>query len=189
MSTLPIESADAVGSALLENLRPAAERLWRWGQQLADVYSRNGRLFTCGNGGSVMEAQHLTAELTGRFAHHRRPLSVFALPADSSASTAVIGNYGSGEMYARHLHTHADRGDVLVVLSGSGASANVMAAAAAAREIGLTTWALTGPPPNPLAAVCDDAITVQADTETAVHDMHVVLIYSLCTALEAALGR
>lgn len=177
----------ALGAALERNVQPAAERLRRWGEHLAGVYERDGRLFACGNGGSAAEAQHLTAELVGRFEGERRPLSAIALHAETSSCTAIVNDYGIDEMFARQLRAHGRAGDVLVVLSTSGTSANVVAAAKAAKEVGLTTWAMTGPAPNPLAALCDDAIAVEADTVSTVQEMHLVLVHSLCRALEAAL--
>ena len=139
-----------------------APRLSRWGCRLADLLDGGGRLLACGNGGSAAEAQHLTAELVGRFRDERNPLSAIALHADTSALTAIVNDYGVEEMFARGVRAHGRPGDVLVALSTSGSSPNVLAAVKAAHEIGMTTWALTGPAPNPLAAICEDAICVEA---------------------------
>ena len=123
--------------------------------QLRAIFDRDGRLLACGNGGSAAEAQHLTGELVGRFREERRPLSAIALHADSSALTAIGNDYGPEEVYARQVRAHGRPGDVLVAFSTSGTSPDVVAAAKAAEEIGLTVWALTGPAPNPLAALAD----------------------------------
>lgn len=179
---------DALERALHRNLRPATEQVLTWGVRLAGVYERGGRLFACGNGGSAAEAQHLTAELTGRFRAERRPLSAIALHAETSSLTAIGNDYGPEEMFARQLVAHGRPGDVLLALSTSGSSANVVAAAKAGKEIGLATWALTGPSPNPLAALCDGAIPVDADSVSVVQEMHLVLVHSLCAALESAMG-
>ncbi len=128
------------------------------------MFDAGGRLLACGNGGSAAEAQHLTGELVGRFRHERRPLSAIALHADTSATTAIVNDYGDHEVFARQVAAHGRPGDVLVCLSTSGSSQNVVAAAKAAHELGVTTWALTGPAPNPLAALCDEAVTVEAPT-------------------------
>ncbi|WP_280219207.1 D-sedoheptulose-7-phosphate isomerase [Nocardia neocaledoniensis] len=177
----------ALGEALARNRAGAVRRIWAWGEQLADVYARNGRLFTCGNGGSAAEAQHLSAELTGRFRAERRPLAAIALHCDTSATTAIVNDYGIEEMFARQLRAHGRPGDALVVLSTSGASPNVVATAKTAQDMGITTWAMTGPPPNTLASVCDDAIAVDAESAATVQEMHLVLVHALCTALDAAL--
>ncbi len=173
--------------AALERTRPAAARLSDWGAQLAGVLTGGGRLLACGNGGSAAEAQHLTAELVGRFKDEREPLSAIALHADTSAATAIVNDYGIDEMFARGVRAHGRPGDVLVALSTSGASRNVLAAVKAAQEIGVTTWALTGSAPNPLLAMCDDAICVEADSTATVQEVHMVLVHGLCIALDEVL--
>jgi D-sedoheptulose 7-phosphate isomerase len=178
-------------AALREAARRAGESaptIAAWGRQLAAVFEGGGRLLACGNGGSAAEAQHLTGELVGRFRHERRPLSAIALHADTSATTAIVNDYGDHEVFARQVRAHGRPGDVLVCLSTSGSSQNVVAAAKAAHELGVTTWALTGPAPNPLAAVCDDAVTVEAPSVATVQEMHLVLVHALCAALDEALG-
>ncbi|MGW0246830.1 D-sedoheptulose-7-phosphate isomerase [Nocardia goodfellowii] len=176
-------------------LRTALERnsgfapiIRRWGRHLAEVFDDDGRLLACGNGGSAAEAQHLTAELVGRFRNERRPLSAIALHADTSAGTAIVNDYGEAEMFARQVRAHGRPRDVLVLLSTSGTSQNVVAAAKAAHDIGVTTWAITGPAPNPLAALCDEALAVEAPSTATVQEVHLVLVHALCTALDEALG-
>ncbi|HVQ99063.1 MAG TPA: SIS domain-containing protein [Mycobacterium sp.] len=177
--------ADLVSA--LERVQPAAARLPEWGAQLARVLAGGGRLLACGNGGSAAEAQHLTAELVGRFKDEREPLSAIALHADTSAATAIVNDYGVEELFARGVRAHGRPGDVLVALSTSGTSRNVLAAVKAAQEIGVTTWALTGPAPNPLVAMSDDAIAVEAESTATVQEVHLVLIHALCTALDEVL--
>ena len=159
-------------------------RLTAWGTQLADVLTTGGRLLACGNGGSAAEAQHLTAELVGRFRRERMPMSAISLHADTSALTAIGNDYGIDEVFARSVRAHGRPGDVLVALSTSGSSPNVLAAVKAAHEIGLTTWAMAGPAPNPLAAMCDDAICVEAETTATVQEIHLLLVHALCIALD-----
>lgn len=161
-----------------------------WGRRLADVLLGGGRLLACGNGGSAAEAQHLTAELVGRFKDERAPLSAIALHADTSALTAVVNDYGGDEIFARGVRAHGRRNDVLIALSTSGTSHNVLTAVKAAHEIGVTTWALTGATPNPLAAMCDDAICVDAATTATVQEVHLLLVHALCMAVdERILGK
>jgi D-sedoheptulose 7-phosphate isomerase len=176
--------------AALERVQPAAAQLSDWGAQLARVLTGGGRLLACGNGGSAAEAQHLTAELVGRFKNEREPLSAIALHTDTSAATAIVNDYGVEELFARGVRAHGRPGDVLVALSTSGTSRNVLAAVKAAQEIGVTTWALTGPAPNPLVAMSDGAIAVEAESMATVQEVHLVLVHGLCTALdEVLLGR
>jgi D-sedoheptulose 7-phosphate isomerase len=168
-------------------VRHSEPQLRAWAQHLSGVVARGGRLLACGNGGSAAEAQHLTAELVGRFKDERQPMSAIPLHADTSASTAIVNDYGPEEMFARGVRAHGRPGDVLVALSTSGTSPNVLAAVKAAQEARVTTWALTGPSPNPLAAMCDDAICVEAPSTATVQEIHLVLIHGLCIALDELL--
>ena len=161
-------------------------RLEEWGSELARVLTSGGRLLTVGNGGSAAEAQHLTGELVGRYAAERQPLSAIALHADTSSLTAISNDYGLAEAFARQVRAHGRPGDVLLALSTSGASPNVLAAAEAALDCGLTVWALTGPSPNPLAEIADDAVTVSAQRTATVQEIHLIVVHLLCTAVDAS---
>lgn len=183
-----IEEHFAALAGALDRVQAAAPTIQRWGAQLADVLGDGGRLLACGNGGSAAEAQHLTGELVGKFLHDRQPLSAIALHADTSAGTAIANDYGEHELFARQVRAHGRQGDVLVVLSTSGRSQNVVAAAKTAHDAGLTTWALTGPAPNPLVALCDDAIAVEADSVATVQEVHLAVVHALCARLDESLG-
>jgi D-sedoheptulose 7-phosphate isomerase len=172
----------------VDRTRVVAPTVAAWGGHLAAVLAGGGRLLACGNGGSAAEAQHLTAELVGRFRDERIPLSAIALHADTSALTALVNDYGSEEMFARGVRAHGRSKDVLIALSTSGSSQNVLEAVKAAHEVGMTSWALTGPAPNTLAAMCDDAICVEADSTATVQEMHLLLVHGLCIAVDAALA-
>jgi D-sedoheptulose 7-phosphate isomerase len=173
----------------LPALRRASPTLAGWGGDLAARLLGGARLLTAGNGGSAAEAQHLTAELVGRFDRERRPFSAIALHADTSSLSAIGNDYGYAQVYARQVRGHARAGDVVMLFSTSGRSPNLLAAAAAAREVGATSWALTGPAPNPLARACIDAVCLPGDTAT-VQEMHLVALHMVCRAIEAAVkGR
>jgi len=166
--------------------RAASDTLARWGELLADRLLAGGRLLAAGNGGSAAEAQHLTAELVGRFDQNRDPFSAIALHADTSSLTAISNDYGYRDVYARQVRAHARPGDIVVLISTSGRSPNLLAAAAAAAERGARAWALTGPGPNPLAAACAEAICLPGDTAT-VQETHLPALHMLCRATELAL--
>jgi phosphoheptose isomerase len=174
-------------SAALSWLQQDAHVLESWGRRLADVLGGGGRLMAAGNGGSAAEAQHLTAEMVGRFAEERRPLSALCLSAETSSLTAIINDYGAEEVFARQVEAHGRAGDVLVLLSTSGRSANVLRAAVRARDAGVQVWALTGDRPNPLAALADEAIAVRASTTAVVQEVHLVAVHALCAAVDAHL--
>ena len=164
-----------------------SELVESWGRQLATVLSGGGRLLAVGNGGSAAEAQHLTGEIVGRFLQDRRPFSAVALCAESSSLTAILNDYGAEEVFARQVEAHGRPGDILVVLSTSGRSPNVLAAAKRAHDVGLTVWALTGPEPNPLAGTADEVLAVPAGSTAAVQEVHLVAVHALCAAMDRAL--
>lgn len=174
-------------SRAMEHTRPQLNTIRSWGHMLAGRLGSGGRLPVCGNGGSAAEAQHLTAELVGRFRDERQPLSAIALHAETSSLTAIVNDYGNEEIFARGVRAHGRDGDVLLALSTSGASRNVLAAVKAAREQNMVPWALTGPAPNPLAASCDDAVSVEARSVATVQEMHLVLIHALCASIDEVL--
>jgi D-sedoheptulose 7-phosphate isomerase len=141
-----------------------------------------------GNGGSAAQAQHLTSELVGRYRDDRPPLSALALHAESSSYTAICNDYGGAHGFARQVRAHGRPGDILVALSTSGRSPNVLAAVEAADDGGLVTWALTGPRPNPLASAAADAVCVDAEATATVQEVHQVAVHLLCAALDVELG-
>ncbi|GAB3658021.1 D-sedoheptulose-7-phosphate isomerase [Glycomyces tarimensis] len=173
--------------AAMSHLCAEAPRVHRWGEHLARVLSGGGRLLACGNGGSAAEAQHLTGELVGRYKADRPPFSAIALHADTSAATAILNDYGEHEYFARQVRAHGRPGDVLVALSTSGTSHNVLNAVKAGLQEGLTVWGLTGPAPNPLATLADDAIGVRAETTATIQEAHLAIIHALCGAFDEAI--
>jgi D-sedoheptulose 7-phosphate isomerase len=178
---------DALAGALAA-LYAETERLDAWGGHLAEVLAAGGRVLALGNGGSAAEAQHLTAELVGRYRDDRPPFSALALCAEGAAVTAIGNDYGLEEVFARQVRAHGRPGDVLVLLSTSGRSPNVLAAADAGEAAGLTTWALTGAPGNPLAARCDDALCVRSPHTATVQEIHLVAVHLICAAFDRALA-
>ena len=186
LSPLDAHLAGLAG-ALLPFRAAAAGRLARWGDELAWTLGRGGRLLVAGNGGSAAEAQHLAAELVGRLRDERAPLSAIALTADTSALTAISNDYGYEEVFARQVRGHGRPGDVLVVLSTSGRSPNLLAAVRAAREGGMRSWALTGPGPNPLAEASDEALCCPAADSQVVQELHLISVHVLCEHVDRTL--
>jgi D-sedoheptulose 7-phosphate isomerase len=173
---------DAVASLAEHHL----EQITAWGCHLAAVLPVGGRLIAAGNVGSAAQAQHLTAELVGRYRRERPAYSAIALHTDTSSLTAIGNDYGFEELYARQVVAHGRPGDVVTLLSTSGRSANLLAAADAAHGLGAEVWAMTGPGPNPLAARADDALCVTAGSTATVQEAHLVALHLLCEAFDAA---
>ena len=187
--TAPLLSGAAHVRALLDAL-PAldTDRLDAWGVHLASVLVGGGRLLCAGNGGSAAQAQHLTAELVGRYRDDRPALSAIALHAETSSVTAIANDYGYDAVFARQVQAHGRPGDVFLGLSTSGRSGNVLAAMEAARDGGLTVWALTGTGPNPMTALADDAVAVSAPATATVQEVHQVAVHLVCAAVDLQVG-
>jgi type III pantothenate kinase len=172
----------------LAELEADVERLEAWGERLADVLAAGGRLLAAGNGGSAAQAQHLTAELVGRYRTERQPLSAICLHGDTSSLTAIANDYGAEEAFARQVRGHGRPGDVLIALSTSGRSPNVVRAVEAANALGIATWALTGSAPSPLADRCDEALRVRSADAATTQELHLVALHVLCGAVDRELA-
>jgi phosphoheptose isomerase len=172
----------------LETLREHAALLARWGGELGELLPAGGRVLVAGNGGSAAEAQHLTAELVGRYLDERQPLSALCLSAETSSLTAILNDYGAEEVFARQVQAHGRPGDVLMLLSTSGRSPNVLRAAERARAGGLRVWTMTGRRPNPLAVLADEVLAVPADSTATVQEVHLVAVHAVCAAVDAQLA-
>ena len=196
MSDPELSPLDLHLSGLAEALVPfrtQAAVLARWGADLAWHLGRGGRLLLAGNGGSAAEAQHLAAELVGRLREDRAPLSAIALTPDSSAVTAISNDYGFEEVFARQVRAHGRTGDILLVMSTSGRSPNLVAAVRAAAVTGMRTWALVGPGPSPVADACDEALCCPSGDSQVVQELHLVSVHVMCEyvdrTLPAVLGK
>ena len=172
----------------LDSLRRQSGRLAAWGVELAQRLLRGQRLLAAGNGGSAAEAQHLTAELVGRFDGERVPFSAISLHAESSAVTAIANDYGYDDVFARQVRAHGRSGDVLMLLSTSGKSPNLLRAAEIAAKLNITTWALTGVGPNPLSDACDEAVMIDALNANA-QEGHLIALHAMCRAFDLEVGR
>jgi phosphoheptose isomerase len=173
----------------LDSLRDQQEVLDAWATALGRVLTSGGRLLAAGNGGSAAEAQHLTAELVGRFEGERQPMSAIALNAETSSLTAIGNDYGYEDVFARQVAAHGRPGDVLILLSTSGSSPNLLRAAEQARRSGIEVWAMCGPRPNPLAELADSVLAVETPSPAAVQEAHLVAIHALCAAVDRRLGE
>jgi D-sedoheptulose 7-phosphate isomerase len=204
MTTAPFRAAEVVSpdtcthltghdhiaslGAAMRGLTDQVDTLDRWARLLAEVLTgaSRGRLLAAGNGGSAAQAQHLTAELVGRYRADRPPFSAICLSAETSSLTAIANDYPADELFARQVEAHGRPGDVLVLLSTSGRSPNAVAAARRARDCGITVLAMTGPAPNPLAAVAHETVAIDSPWTATVQECHLVALHLLCAAFDAA---
>jgi len=178
----------ALAQALTE-FGPAVEIATDWGTRLAAALSGGARLLVAGNGGSAAQAQHLSAEIVGRYGPDRAPFSAVSLHSEPSALTAIMNDYGIEEVFARQVQAHGRPGDICVLMSTSGRSPNVIAAALRALECGLRTWAMTGAVPNQLAQVADEVLPICCPSACTVQELHLVALHLICEAMDAELTR
>lgn len=155
---------------------------------MASCLAKGGKLMLCGNGGSAADCQHLAAELTGRLVRDRRPLAAMALTTDTSALTCIANDYAFDQVFARQVVALGRPGDVLLGISTSGRSENVLRAMTAAREIGMKTVGLLGRDGGLLVDTCDISIVVPSQTTARIQEMHILIGHTLCAQIEAALG-
>jgi D-sedoheptulose 7-phosphate isomerase len=149
-----------------------------------------GKILACGNGGSAADAQHFAAELVNRFERERPPLAGIALTTDSSALTSIGNDYGYEQVFEKQLRALGKRGDVLLAISTSGNSANVIAAMRAARELGLRIVALTGNGGGKMAAALgaeDVQVCVPHTRTMRIQEVHLLALHCLCDGIDSQL--
>jgi D-sedoheptulose 7-phosphate isomerase len=170
--------------------RRLAAPIARAAEAMAASLRAGGKIVACGNGGSAADAQHFAAELVNRFERERPPLAGLALTTDSSALTSIGNDYGYEQVFEKQLRALARRGDVLLAISTSGNSANVVAAVRAARELGVRTVGLTGNGGGRMAAELgpDDVhICVPHSRTMRIQEVHLLTLHCLCDGIDAQL--
>ena len=151
--------------------------------------SAGGLLLIAGNGGSAADAQHIAAELTGRFFRERRPFRAMALHVNSSALTAIGNDYGFEHVFARELSAHARPGDVLLAISTSGNSPNILRAIEAARQSKVSVIGLTGESGGKMRTACDLCLCVPSKSTPRIQEMHITIYHAICELLEERLAE
>lgn len=178
--TIEVKSRILKDEALLATIRAVGERL-------IAGYRDGARAYMCGNGGSAADAQHFAAELTGHFILDRPPLGAEALHGNSSHMTAVANDYDYATVFSRALEGSARPGDTLFAISTSGNSPNVVRAAMAARELGVTVVAMTGQSGGKLAPLADYLLNVPSTDVGRIQESHIVFIHAISEHVEYAL--
>ncbi len=184
--------SDSIRQAIEESVRviaalnEIAPELDRAAAIMGDCLHAGGRLLTLGNGGSAAQAQHLAAELVGRLVAERRPLPAIALTTDTSILTAVGNDYGFEEIFTRQLRALARPGDVVLALSTSGNSPNVLRALDTAREMNLKTIGLTGRTGGEMARRVDICLRVGSDSTMRIQEGHLLIFHTLCYLVETS---
>lgn len=172
---------------VLTQLAACADDIEQLSQRCVAALSRGNKLLICGNGGSAADAQHLAAELVGRFVGDRRALAAIALTTDTSALTAIANDYGYDAVFSRQVAGLAQKGDVLLGISTSGQSASVLAACETARSLGCDVLGLTGRDGGALRVQCDAVVVAPADETAHIQECHIVVVHLLCALIEKGL--
>ena len=154
-----------------------------------DAYRRGNKVLVFGNGGSAADAQHLAAELVGRFRRERRAFNALALTVNTSTLTAVGNDYGMEEIFARQVDAHAAPGDVVIGISTSGNAPDVLRGITAARDRGCRTVAMTGRSGGALRGITDLAVFVPSDETPRIQEAHVAVIHTVCALVEEQLAE
>lgn len=153
-------------------------------ERCKEALKAGNKVLFCGNGGSAADAQHLAAELIGRFQKERRSLASIALTTDTSILTAVANDYGYDEVFARQVEGLGRSGDVLIGISTSGNSANVVKAALKARDTGMHTIAFTGEGGGKLKDICDITFAVPSKVTARIQEIHIMVGHIICELVE-----
>lgn len=161
------------------------EAIARAATMLADALLSGRKILACGNGGSAADAQHIVAELVGRFVEERRPLPGIALTTNTSNLTSIGNDYGFDDVFARQVEALGAEGDVLVAISTSGKSPNVLRAAKSASARGMKIIGLAGKDGGPLKPLCDECLIVPSAVTACIQESHIFLIHYFCAVIDA----
>jgi len=167
--------------ATLNVLSPQVESL---GQAMLACWRAGGKIFFAGNGGSAADAMHFAEELTVRFQKDRRALAALAL-LDPAALTCCGNDFGFDHIFARQIDALGKPGDLLVVISTSGSSPNILRAVEMARKVGVKTFLLSGKQGGQLAGVCDGQLIVPSQTTARIQEVHKLVFHSLCVWIDS----
>lgn len=154
---------------------------------IVDAYRNGKKVLFCGNGGSAADAQHLAAEFTGRYYLDRAPLFAEALHVNTSYLTAISNDYSYYDAYARLVKAFGTEGDILVALSTSGSSDNILNAISAAKDIGMKTIGLTGKTGGEMKDICDYLINIPSSDTPRIQEAHILVGHIICEAVEKEL--
>ncbi len=175
---------------VLESAMDAAEQSFEVVQKIClSALSNKGRLLVCGNGGSAADAQHFAAELIGRFEKERGAYAAIALSTDTSIITALANDYGVEQIFSRQVEGLGQAGDVLIAISTSGNSPNILQAALAAQKIGMKTIAMTGDGGGRLGSMADVVFAVPSTHTARIQEVHEIFLHGLAEMLEINLSE
>jgi len=176
-----IEVASSIDQEIIENIDTIANLI-------VEALKNNNTIFWCGNGGSACDSQHLSAELVGRFDKSRIALKAISLNADSAALTCIANDFGYDNIFARQLEALGSSGDVIVAITTSGLSKNIIKVLSQANEMSIKTILLSGKNGGVLKGKSDHEIIIQSNTTARIQEMHILIGHILCDLIEVKMG-
>jgi D-sedoheptulose 7-phosphate isomerase len=171
----------------LDSVAELGESIEKVAHQLIRCLKNNGTIFWCGNGGSASDSQHLAGELVGRFVGDRRPLKSIALTADSAVTTCIVNDYGYEHIFSRQVEALGSKGDILVGISTSGNSKNVLNAFEVANQKGMMTISFLGKGGGKASNLVKHSIIVPSESTARIQEMHILIGHILCDLIEEGL--
>jgi D-sedoheptulose 7-phosphate isomerase len=175
--------------ALLETAEISAEEVLQSSEIIAGCFKKGGKLLICGNGGSAADSQHIAAEMVVRFLKERKALPAIALTTDTSVITAEANDHGYDSVFSRQVEALGRKGDVLVAITTSGKSPNIIEAAKTAKNLGLAVIGLTGPKSLPLKKYCNICIVAAGDSTFRVQESMLMVEHAICDLVEKKYSR
>lgn len=182
--SIDVPAAVAAHREAIDFVAGLADELQAVADRIRETFEQGGTVFVCGNGGSAADAQHFAAELTGRYSMDRPGYPAVALTTDASALTSIGNDYGFEQVFARQLQALSRPGDLLIAISTSGNSANVLCAVNYARDNGIHTVGLLGRDGGRLAQQVDTALTIGVNATARIQEAHILMLHLLCEAFE-----
>ena len=175
-------------AAVLDSIEHLNESIIKVANSLIHCQENKGTIFWCGNGGSASDSQHLAGELVGRFIEERRPLKSIALTADTAVNTCIVNDYGYEHIFSRQIEALGTKGDVLVGITTSGNSKNVLNAFEVAKNKGIRTIGLLGKGGGVAKDLVDESLIILSNSTARVQEMHILIGHILCDLIEEGLN-
>ena len=173
-------------NTIQEVINSCEDILGKASQLAVDTLKNGNKILLCGNGGSAADAQHIAAELTGRYKTERRGLAGIALTTDTSALSAISNDYGYDMVFSRQVEALANKGDLLIGISTSGNSINIINALKLAKQMGCNTLGFSGKDGGDMNSICDINIVVPSDDTPRIQEMHILFGHIICQAIDDA---
>lgn len=191
MQTIPLEEMinkelQAHKETIEKTINTMTPNIQEASNLMVSTLKNGNKILLIGNGGSAADAQHIAAELTGRYKSERKGLPAIALTTDTSALTAISNDYGYGRVFDRQVEALANKGDLLLGISTSGNSANIISAFHLAKEFGCQTLGMSGKGGGEMSSVCDLNLVIPSDDTPRIQEMHILIGHILCQAVDDA---